>query len=286
MAASVRVEANGPWDHRAALTSLLIHAVDGLEIADTGGSLHRRLLIVGGEPHPVLVRLDPDGVGVETGTRDEGALGALADRVRDWFDLATDIDAVDGFFREDPILGGQVGERPGIRVTGFTDGFEAAAMTVVGQQVSLAAARQYGSRLVAAYGEEGPEGLRLFPDPGTIAALEPDALQATLRTTGARTRTLQSVAELFAEGFRLDRSVDPAAARETLLAVTGIGPWTADYLAIRATSDPDAFPSSDAVLLRALGRPGKEEAERIAEVWRPWRTYAAMRLWAGQTSSM
>lgn len=279
MAAPIRVEANGPWDHRAALNSLLIHAVDGLERAETGRARHVRRIEVGDESLPIAVTLDPGGLELESPTSDRGLNELLTSRVRFWFDLDAETDRIDRFFADDPVLGPWVAARPGVRVTRFVDGFEAAATTVMGQQVTLAAARGYGGRLVAAYGAGHEDGSRSFPRAERVAAEPVDTLREVLRTTNARARTLRSVARLFADGFDLGPGVDPPEARETLLAVNGIGPWTAGYLSIRALSDPDAFPASDAVLRRALDGIGAREADEVAARWRPLRTYAAMRLW-------
>jgi len=285
LSSAIRVEANGPWDHRAALAHLAAHATAGIERPGTGEGGHVRSFVIGGEALAVEVELDADGVAFDAGTGDRSLNEALAVRVRHWFDLDADTAAIDEAFRGDELLGAQVIDRPGIRVTRFADGYEAAALTVMGQQVTLTAARGFGARLVAGYGEPGPDGLKLFPRPEMVATEDPETLRALLRTTGARARTLQAVSSLFAEGFRIEPETDPEEARRELLSVTGIGPWTADYLSIRALADPDRLPLADAVIRRALE--GLDESATVAasERWSPWRSYASMRLWAGQSTN-
>ena len=155
--------------------------------------------------------------------------------------------------------------------------------TVLGQQVSLAAARTAAARLVAAHGEalglEGPHAVtHLFPTMATLAAIDPESLPMPR----SRGRALMGLASALARGeVRLDRSTDRAETRAALLALPGIGPWTADYVAMRALGDPDVVPAH---------RPGCAQRRRTArasttlagrsETWRPWRSYALMRLWS------
>ena len=171
------------------------------------------------------------------------------------------------------------------------DGNELALRAVLGQQVSVAAARRLGARLVAAYGKplERPDGTltHCFPTAETLAGADP----ATLPMPRARAAALTGLAASLASG---ELSLDPGAERDRaeaqLLALPGIGPWTAGYIRMRALSDPDAFLPADVGALRALaqlgaggersGRGGRRQAAELAERWRPWRSYAVQHLWA------
>ncbi len=161
-------------------------------------------------------------------------------------------------------------------------GAETALLTVLGQQVSLAAARTFAGRLVAAYGSPSTPCGPSRPD--VLAAAGPDAIRAVTGVTGARARTLHVLAQTLADGLDLDNvaAVDPVTAHAELLALPGIGPWTADYVALRVLGDDDAFLPSDLVLRRALGRTTAREALARAETWRPWRGYALLHLWTAE----
>jgi AraC family transcriptional regulator of adaptative response / DNA-3-methyladenine glycosylase II len=164
-------------------------------------------------------------------------------------------------------------------VPGAWDGFELAVRAVLGQQVSVAAATAAAARLASRLGAplpsaEGPL-TTLFPTPAAVGAAPDDALAMP----AARRRAVRALAAAVASGD-LDLSVtaDPIAAREGLLRIPGIGPWTADYVAMRGLRDPDAFPAGDLVVRRALG--GDETGARIrAAAWAPWRAYGAIHLW-------
>jgi AraC family transcriptional regulator of adaptative response / DNA-3-methyladenine glycosylase II len=211
--------------------------------------------------------------------------------VRYLFDLDADPAAVSAHLGKDPLLRKRVAARPALRVMHAFEAFEWAARAVLGQQVSVRAARTLAARLVARFGTPlaapGP-GLPLpcfaWPTASRLAAAEPDALGA-IGLTRARARTLHGLAAAVAGGLvALDPvlgAVDLAAVRQALLALPGIGPWTADYIALRALGAPDAFPSGDLGIRKALGGVSAAEAERRAERWRPFRAYAAAHLWLG-----
>jgi AraC family transcriptional regulator of adaptative response / DNA-3-methyladenine glycosylase II len=228
---------------------------------------------------------------------------AAVQRCRRLLDLDADPAAVTGFFAGDPVIGPLAAESPGRRSVGAVDGNEIAMRAVLGQQVSVAAARLLGARLVALCGppagpsadgadldtggelpasggpgsrEPGSPGgalTHVFPDAAVIAGLDP----AVLPMPASRARTVVTLAAALAVG---NISLDPGADREEttarLLALPGIGPWTAGYIGMRALSDPDVFLPTDAGVLRALARLGPSRAER----WRPWRSYAVHHLWA------
>jgi AraC family transcriptional regulator of adaptative response / DNA-3-methyladenine glycosylase II len=175
--------------------------------------------------------------------------------------------------------------RPGLRVAGAFDPFEAAARAVLGQQISVAAARTIAARLAARFGEAiatpRPELTRLFPGPGAIAARAAQEL-ARLGVPARRAATLHALARAVASGkLALDAGREPARVIEEITALPGVGPWTAHYLAMRALGWPDAFPEDDLGLRKALGGISGRQARAVAEPWRPWRAYGATHLWTG-----
>jgi len=205
-------------------------------------------------------------------------VASVVARCRRLLDLDADPVAVDEALRADPMLRASVKAAPGIRVPGAVDGFELAVRAVLGQQVSVAAAHTLAGRLVERCGKPLTVArgalTHAFPDATAIADADLDGLGLT----GGRIRTLRALARAVAdEGLVIDPIADRDDVRRRLLALPGVGPWTADYIAMRALGDPDAFPATDLVIARALGTDGVARAER----WRPWRAYAAMHLWKG-----
>lgn len=277
-----RIRADGAFDHRAALTTLYAHAIEGLEHVDAGAGSLTRLVEVGGDVHALTVRLDSGGATLLMDTGDAGVVREVAGRVRRWFDLGTDIRPVDEHLGSVPPLAAQVAARPGVRITRFADPFEAVVRVILGQQVSLTAARTFGARLVIAHGTGAPgaagaSGLRRFPTPAAVAATPVADLRASLGLTGARARTVRAASALFAEAG--GGGVEPPP-RDLLAGVPGIGPWTLDLLAIRCGTDRDVFPASDAVLRRVLRAAGVADPPTASAAWSPYRSYAAVRLWA------
>ncbi|HWD61797.1 MAG TPA: AlkA N-terminal domain-containing protein [Humibacter sp.] len=269
----------GRLERDVVLRSLVNHSVPGVERVDVGRGTVTRLLRTTMGTRPVTVLVRDDGVEV-AGEADR----ALLEIVREWFDLDTDVDAVAAAFAGDPILGPLVEARPAVRIIGHPDPFEAAVQTVLGQQVSLAACRTFTGRLAAAYGTPGTDGLIGFPDPQAVAAAEHEQLRAAVGITNARARTVLALASAFAGGLELGREHDPDRSRAELLSLSGIGPWTVDYLALRVVRDTDAFPVGDLVLRRALGGVTPAEATAMGERWRPWRAYATMHLWTADAA--
>jgi 3-methyladenine DNA glycosylase/8-oxoguanine DNA glycosylase len=281
--ARLRVDAHGPFDHAAALATLAAHAVEGLHRLDVRAGTLTRWVEGRGAAHLVTARLDAGGASLGTTAEDPTVHADLRGLAAHWFDLDADLGPVDAHLGADPLFAAQVRERPGLRITRFRQPFEAVVCTVLGQQVSLAAGRLFAARLVAAFGTDpadgaGPtaDGLRRFPTPAALAAVPVEELRAAIGLTGSRARTVHEAAVLCAEqggGGTLPE-------RDALRQVHGIGAWTLDHHALRAGTDVDAFPGSDAVLRRALAAldPGAGPG-RIAS-WSPYRGYAATRLWA------
>jgi AraC family transcriptional regulator, regulatory protein of adaptative response / DNA-3-methyladenine glycosylase II len=188
--------------------------------------------------------------------------------------LGADPAAADAHLGRDPVLGPLVAKRPGVRVPGTVDGGELAIRAVLGQQVSVAAARTIAGRLVAAVGEPLPAPVgtltHTWPRPDAILAAAP-----SLPMPRSRQRAVAALAEALAGGLRLERGTD---ARAELLALPGIGPWTAEYVAMRALGDPDAWMPTDLGVRHGLARLGV--GVEAADSWRPYRAHAVMHLWS------
>ena len=223
---------------------------------------------------------------------------ALRRLVADLFDLEADLASFHELVRGDAVLGRLVATRPGIRLPRFLDLFEAVTRAILGQQVSVAAARTMAGRLVALLGDEleggagrGGDPSHAFPRPAAVAAAGPAALGA-IGLTRAKAAALVAAAEAALDG-RLDaahlRALPPEEAQAALDALPGIGPWTACYVRMRGLGDRDAFPAADLGVLKALEprfgrRPTQREVEAVAGAWRPWRAYATLHLWESLTA--
>ncbi len=225
---------------------------------------------------------EPQGVGghvrpVALSKRDPIAPAGAA--ARHLLDLDADPAQIDAVLTADPLLAPLIARRPGLRCPGHVDPTELATRAILGQQVSVERARLLATRLVEAHGTPlaKPDGTltHLFPDATTIASL-PSIEFAMPR---ARSAALAATTAAIAAGtLDLRPGADPEAARSGLLAIKGIGPWTAGYIAMRALGDPDAWLPTDIGVRHGLARigAGPERAER----WRPYRSYALMHLWA------
>jgi AraC family transcriptional regulator of adaptative response / DNA-3-methyladenine glycosylase II len=210
-------------------------------------------------------------------------LTMLQPRLRQLFDLDANPLVIEAHLRQDRRLAKQVGATPGLRVPGAIDGFELALRAVLGQQVTVKAATTLFGRFVQAFGDtvQTPyPGLdRLAPRAADVAQASQQQL-IDLGLTRRRAETVRQLALAVADqGLRLEASVDNAAVLAALQAIAGIGPWTAQYIALRALADPDAFPVGDLGLLKALKLTRPAELQVAAEHWRPWRGYAALHLW-------
>ena len=270
---TVRLRHTRPLAAAAWLAHVGARAVPGLETA--GGTQVRRVVPAPGGPALALLDLHGAQVTAQLNLTSVGDLAGVVGRLRQWGDLDADPVRVDAALAQDPLLAPLVARRPGLRVPGTVDPSELVLRTVLGQQVSVAAARTLTARLVDLLGAPTPWGLRSFPVPAQVAGAGVDALRG-LGLTSARARTLLLVAELLTRV-----QVGPGAdrVRAALAEVPGVGPWTVEYVALRASGDPDAFPAHDLILRRALGGISPAAALRRADRWRPWRGYAAQHLW-------
>jgi len=283
---SVRLAHRRPADIPSALTFLGARAVPRLEAFELG-EYSRTLRL----PHGTgLVRLRPAEGFVQCALRldDLRDLGAAVHRCRRLLDLDADPAAVSDVLRGDPLLAPAIALRPGLRVPGAVDPHELAVRAVLGQQVSVPAARTLAGRLVASLGDPVPTGGqpldRLFPPVAVLASASLD----DLGMPNSRKQAVRTVAGALASGsLVLDAGADRAGARAALEALPGIGAWTAAYVTMRALGDPDVFLPTDLGVRRALAALGAEATPRAAaaraERWRPWRSYAVMHLWAVPT---
>lgn len=276
---SLFLKANGFLDPQHMMRTLGIHSIPTLDIHEPEEFRHTRLITAASEIHAVTLEFDPQGVNLACPSADTKALDRLASVVRAWLDLDTDLSGIQACFSTDPILGPLVTERPWLRLLGYLNGFEAAATTILGQQVTLAAGRTFGARFVTAYGATGPDGFRVFPTPESVVEPGVEVLRETIGLTKTRAATLYLMAQSFSKKSFSGTAEIPLD-RSELLELRGVGPWTADYLQMRGRGDPDAFVPGDLVARRALNRISEREASNLAKAWAPFRSYAMVQLWA------
>jgi AraC family transcriptional regulator of adaptative response / DNA-3-methyladenine glycosylase II len=275
-----------PFDSAALLDFLGRRAIPGVE--EVGAGCYRRTVALGEtrgiveiepqrEKHALVLRLQLNRL---------QDINVLVQRCRHLFDLDADPTAINELLGADPMLAPLIEARPGLRIPGAVNGFEMAVRAILGQQVSVAGARTLIGRMVQKFGEPlaAASGAltHFFPTPEVIAQAD----LAGLGMTGGRTRALRALAEQVSAGrLVLERSADREEVGARLLELPGVGPWTASYIAMRALGDPDAFPASDLGLRRALEAHGLaadvKSITKHAQVWRPWRGYATMHIWAG-----
>jgi AraC family transcriptional regulator of adaptative response / DNA-3-methyladenine glycosylase II len=280
---SVSLPARAPFDGEWLLAFLHRRVVPGIEEAIPGG-YRRSLALLHG---PGVVDLTPraDHVDATFVLGDGRDLDAAAGACRRLLDLDRDPVPIAAHLSADAVIGELVRATPGRRVPGHPDGCELAVRAVLGQQVSVTAGTKLVARIVAELATPLPEPVgavtHLFPAAAAIATLDPGGLPMPR----SRGRTLVGMAaELAAGRLALDVGADRAESYAALLALPGIGPWTAGYIAMRALGDPDAFTPGDAGVrhgLKLLGRDTDLRAvERVSEPWRPYRAYAIQHLWA------
>ena len=279
-----------PYDWPAIIGFLAARAIPGVEVVEADG--YQRTIELDGchgtvEVTPVTGR---DALAVTIRFADLRVLPTIVGRIRRVFDLGADVGAIAAHLAKDPWLAPLVTARPGLRLPGAWDGFEMAVRAVLGQQITVTAARRLAGKLVAAHGEPlaqagehvAPGLTAVFPRPERLAAVD----LASLGMPRARAAALSALATAVATDSRMfhpDADLDAAVAR--LRALPGVGEWTAQYIAMRVLREPDAFPAADIGLLRAMSaadgtRPTPAALLTRAEAWRPWRAYAAQHLWS------
>jgi AraC family transcriptional regulator of adaptative response / DNA-3-methyladenine glycosylase II len=276
---ALRLPYREPFAADAVFEFLAARAIPGVEAA-TGGSYRRSVRL----PHgtgTVELRPAPGYISCHARLDDMRDLTTVVARSRRLLDLDADPAAVDDVLGSDPVLGPWARKAPGLRVPGAMDGDELALRAVLGQQVSVRAANRLAGRLAVEHGEpfDGGEGItRLFPTAAQVAGIPPDALPLPR----SRAATVQTVAAALAGGdIVVDGGVDRERLGATLLSCAGVGRWTADYVVLRGTGDPDRLLASDLGVRRALRALGvtPDQSDTISRRWRPWRSYAVVHLW-------
>ncbi|MDC3962628.1 DNA-3-methyladenine glycosylase 2 [Polyangium jinanense] len=284
-AITLRLDYRPPLDWDALLTFLADRAIAGVEAVQ--GGVYARSVRLGERIGWVRVMPAPqkNALRVEVAPELAGALGLLLGRLRALFDLDAHPQLIAEALSRDPLLAPLVARHPGLRVPGAFDGFEAAVRAILGQQVSVRAATTLGGRIAKRFGTALDTPIagvtHLFP-PASVLAEAPlsDIIQIGL--PASRAGSIQALARAVTQGdVRLERGEDPEAAAAALVALPGIGAWTAQYLGMRVYRFPDAFPASDLGVRKALRVKSTREAEERAAAFRPWRAYAVIHLWQG-----
>ncbi len=273
-----------PYDWGALIAFLEPRATPGVESVTNGS--YRRTISLDGEAGFIEVRPVDRTPCLEVRVHypDPRALLNILERVRRMFDLGADPGEIARHLRRDSWLAPSVERRPGLRVPGAWDGFELAVRAVLGQQVTVKGATTLTGRIAAEFGRHSEYGV-LFPTAEALA--EADYKHTGL--TGKRAQTLRELARATSRGvISFEGAWDLDSFVEAFTAIPGIGAWTAHYVAMRALGEPDAFPTHDLALLRAAaveGCAGPRELSERAEAWRPWRSYAAMHIWASAATA-
>jgi AraC family transcriptional regulator of adaptative response / DNA-3-methyladenine glycosylase II len=285
---TVRLAYKAPYDWDAMMGYFADRAIAGVELVEA--RRYARTLLVDGMAGVVIVtpRVD-DALDVTIRFPHLRVLPAVIARVRRVFDLAADPTQIAAHLSQDPVLAPLVAARPGLRAPGAWDGFELAVRAILGQQITIGAARLLAAKIVERWGETishpaaSELGLtHLFPNAERLV----DADVASIGMPKARAASIEGLARTVAAdpGIFTPRA-DLESAIAALVALPGVGEWTAQYIALRELREPDAFPHGDVALQRALTnetgrRPTAQELLVRAQVWRPWRAYAARHLWA------
>lgn len=274
-----------PYDWQAMLAFLRLRAIPGIERVD--GDCYARTISLDGSQGTIRVQPGTgNALQVSVRVTRANALPAIIARLRRVFDLDSDPVALAAQFAHDPVLAALIAARPGLRVPGAWDGFELAMRAVLGQQITVLAAIRLAGKLVATHGvllSQPEDGLtHVFPAPDVVARAE----LAVLGMPRSRAATLSAVAAAaVADPHLFDANGSLEDAVKRLRAIRGIGEWTAQYIALRQLREPDAFPSADIGLIRALEKLESRAytpAQLLArsDSWRPWRAYAAQHLWS------
>ena len=272
-----------PLDWPRLLRFLSARSVKGVESVHEDAYL--RTVRIGEHAGWILVRDVPaeHALTVEIAPSLIPALAPLRDRLSNLFDVAARPDVIAAHFANDPILGIALSQRPGLRVPGAFDGFELAVRAILGQQITVKAATTIAGRFAAALGEPietpHPALTHLSPTATRVAEASVDDI-ASLGIIQTRARSILAVAAEMESGrLVLEPGAHPDAVIAQLVALPGIGPWTAHYIAMRALRWSDAWPTGDIALRNALGRVTARRADELSQPWRPWRSYATLHLW-------
>jgi len=274
-----RLHFRPPYHWPALLAFLARRAIPGVEAVET--NRYRRTISLNGHNGTLGVSLHASALEVRICFPEPRWLFLIVERLRRLFDLSADPREIGTQLAADPLLTKRVEAMPGLRVPGCWDGFELAVRAILGQQVSVAGASTLAGRLVQTFGariNDGTDLTHLFPTPAVLTQAD----IARIGLPGKRAETIRALAGAVCDGRITFSPVgDIEEFQSRLTALPGVGPWTTQYITMRALGDPDAFPSGDLGLLRGSSLPDERELARRAEAWRPWRAYAAMYLWQG-----
>ena len=277
-----------PYDWQAVLSFLATRAIPGIDCCHDG--TYTRTIEIHGRRGILAVRNDTarNALVAQLEIAATVDLSTIAQRLQSMFDLDVDPAAVSEVLSVDERLGPLVAARPGLRLPGCWDPFELIVRAILGQQITVAAARTIATRVVERYGRPFGSGTRLpcgqaprlFPNAQTLAAADIQSIGMP----GRRVQTLQSFAQAVTDdAIDLNPGADGERLTQQLLSIKGIGQWTAGYVQLRTLKDPDAFPPGDIALLRAAQSLGiaqtQPQLQQAAQAWRPWRASAVAYLW-------
>jgi AraC family transcriptional regulator of adaptative response / DNA-3-methyladenine glycosylase II len=272
-----------PFDWAGLMSFMAARALQGVEQIDGGDYL--RTVCIGSRKGWLRVRQAPEkrALMVEIAHTLAPALPALLGRLRHLFDLSARPDVISAHLMQDNLLADIVSRNPGLRVPGAFDSFEIAVRAILGQQVTVKGATTLAGRFIEAFGEPietpHPALTRLTPTPQRIAEVHVGEV-AALGIVRSRAHSIITLAQEVASGrLKLEAGTPPEPTIKQLIALPGIGPWTAHYIAMRALRWPDAFPKEDLALRNSLGGITAAQAEALSQAWRPWRSYATLHLW-------
>jgi AraC family transcriptional regulator, regulatory protein of adaptative response / DNA-3-methyladenine glycosylase II len=289
----LRLRYRAPYDWDSMLAYLAARAIPGVEVVEKG--IYHRTVEINGHIGTVEIAHLPQrqSLAVTIHFPNVKSLPAIVTRIRRVFDLGADIQTIDEHLSRDPLLAPLVATRPGLRAPGGWDGFELAVRAILGQQITVVAARRLAGQLVASHGRPIPITARnhpglthVFPIAKRLAKLETFGLGMP-KTRQSSLKALAEAATKDPNLFHPFGTIEEAIAR--LRAIRGVGEWTAQYIALRALREMDAFPASDIGLLRSAtkidgARSTAKSLLNRAESWRPWRAYAAQHLWASEAA--
>lgn len=275
-----RLRYRPPYDWNGMLRFLQPRATPGVEEVENG--IYRRSISFRGATGCFEVSHDAENhsLNVRVQFADPKALYFIIERVRAMFDLNADWIAIARTLNGDPVMAAKVRMKPGLRVPGCWSGFELCVRAILGQQVTVQGATTLAGRLVRKFGQLAATGnglTHIFPGPEILA----EADVASIGLPRARAQTIREFARFVRDRqISFEGMLNSEGSLDQFRSIAGFGRWTAQYVAMRAFGDPDAFPSGDLGLMRKLGLNSARELEQRAEVWRPWRAYGAMYIWS------
>jgi AraC family transcriptional regulator of adaptative response / DNA-3-methyladenine glycosylase II len=269
-----------PYHWKGMVAFLAAHAIPGVEAVDPRS--YRRSICLNGCQGYFEVSLDEahNALSVRVQIASPQALYLIVERIRRIFDLNADWSAIAQTLRADSELRTRIGAEPGLRVPGCWDGFELTTRAILGRETTSSAATVLAGRIAKSFGQpifNAGALTHLFPTPEVLV----DAKLAGVGVNKKRAETIRAVARAVCDGhIRFERVINIDAFLMQLRDIPGVSRWTAQYVAMRALGEPDAFPTADVRILRALGLRTSCELEKRTEGWRPWRSYASMYLWS------